>query len=157
MESSFWNIEVSLISAPERALMLLFHPRTTLDIGGSHARNKAGQYGARAERPQIPDYGLSKSKTGMLPWKWAVKNLTESRKYLIMTVRPDGRPHAIIIWGLWFRRSILVWHRQPRRKRHAILSLPTVGSRDCLLPNLCLLTGSAYRGVAYHCGVSCAL
>jgi len=56
----------------------------------------------RTGRPQIPDYGISKSKTGLLPWKWAVKTLTESREYWMMTVRPDGRPHAMIIWGLWF-------------------------------------------------------
>ena len=56
----------------------------------------------RTERPQIPDYGISKSKTGMLPWEWAVKTLTESREYWMVTVRPDGRPHAMIIWGLWF-------------------------------------------------------
>ena len=56
----------------------------------------------RTERPQVPDYGISKSKAGMLPWKWAVKTLTESREYWIVTVRPDGRPHAMIIWGLWF-------------------------------------------------------
>ena len=56
----------------------------------------------RTERPRIPGYGISKSKTGMLPWKWAVKTLTESREYWIITVRPDGRPHAMIIWGLWF-------------------------------------------------------
>jgi hypothetical protein len=57
--------------------------------------------GPRAERPHIPDYGISQSKAGMLPWRWAAKALTESREYWIMTVRPDGRPHAMIIWGLW--------------------------------------------------------
>ena len=56
----------------------------------------------RTERPHIPGYGISKSKTGMLPWKWAAKTLAESREYWIVTVRPDGRPHAMIIWGLWF-------------------------------------------------------
>ena len=56
----------------------------------------------RTERLSIPGYGISKSKTGMLPWKWAEKMLTESREYWICTVRSDGRPHAMIIWGLWF-------------------------------------------------------
>ena len=56
----------------------------------------------RTERPDIPGYGISKSKTGMLPWRWAEKTLAESREYWIVTVRPDGRPHAMIIWGLWF-------------------------------------------------------
>jgi general stress protein 26 len=55
----------------------------------------------RTERPRIPDYGITKSKTGMLPWKWAEKTLAESREYWICTVRSDGRPHAMIIWGLW--------------------------------------------------------
>jgi len=55
----------------------------------------------KTERPQIPDYGISKSKTGMLPWKWAEKNLAGSREYWMVTVRPDGRPHAMIIWGVW--------------------------------------------------------
>jgi hypothetical protein len=44
----------------------------------------------RTERPQIPGYGISKSKTGMLPWEWAVKTLTDSREYWIVTVRSDG-------------------------------------------------------------------
>src|SRR3984957_5336819 len=56
----------------------------------------------RTERPQFPEDGISKSKTGLLPRKWAVKSLTESREYWIVTVRSDGRPHAMIIWGLWF-------------------------------------------------------
>ena len=56
----------------------------------------------RTERPRIPGYGISKSKTGILPWQWAVKMLTKSREYWICTVRSDGRPHTMIIWGLWF-------------------------------------------------------
>lgn len=55
----------------------------------------------KSERPQISEYGISKSKNGLLPWKWAEKALTDSREYWIMTVRPNGRPHAMIIWGLW--------------------------------------------------------
>ena len=65
-------------------------------------RLKPSDVKPRTERPHIPAYGISKSKTGMLPWKWAAKTLTESREYWIVTVRPDGRPHAMIIWGLWF-------------------------------------------------------
>jgi general stress protein 26 len=55
----------------------------------------------RTERPNIPGYGISTKKAGMLPWKWAEKTLAGSREYWMITVRPDGRPHAMIIWGLW--------------------------------------------------------
>jgi general stress protein 26 len=66
------------------------------------AKAKQGQTTPRTERPNIPGYGISKSKAGMLPWKWAEEKLASSREYWIITVRPDGRPHAMIIWGLWF-------------------------------------------------------
>jgi hypothetical protein len=65
-------------------------------------RLKKSKIEPRTERPQIPGYGISTSKTGMLPWEWAVKALTDSREYWLVTVRSDGRPHAMIIWGLWF-------------------------------------------------------
>jgi general stress protein 26 len=70
-----------------------------------------------AERPRIPDYGISKSKTGLLHWKWAMKTLTESREYWIVTVRPDGRPHAMIIWGLWFDNAF--WFGTGRKTQKA--------------------------------------
>jgi hypothetical protein len=49
----------------------------------------------RTERPRIPGYGISKSKTGMLPWEWAVKTLADSREYWIVTVRSDGHGPAV--------------------------------------------------------------
>jgi nitroimidazol reductase NimA-like FMN-containing flavoprotein (pyridoxamine 5'-phosphate oxidase superfamily) len=50
----------------------------------------------------MPGYGLPKSKKGLLSWKWAEKKLASSREYWIITVRPDGRPHAMPVWGLWW-------------------------------------------------------
>lgn len=64
-------------------------------------KRKQSEAEPRTERPDIPGYGISKSTTGMLRWDWAVKTLTKSREYWICTVRSDGRPHAMIIWGLW--------------------------------------------------------
>ena len=52
-------------------------------------------------RPDIPGYGLPKSKKGLLPWKWAEDRLTKSRQYWIATTRPDGRPHVMVVWALW--------------------------------------------------------
>lgn len=55
----------------------------------------------KAGRPHMPGYGLPKSKKGVLPWKWAVNKLSKSRQYWVITVRPDGRPHAMPVWGMW--------------------------------------------------------
>jgi len=54
-------------------------------------------------RPQVPaGYGFPTSPKGMLDWRWARKRLTGSHNYVIVTVRPDGRPHAMGMHGLWF-------------------------------------------------------
>jgi hypothetical protein len=36
-----------------------------------------------------------------LPWKWALDRLRRAHTYWIVTVRPDGRPLAVPIWGVW--------------------------------------------------------
>ncbi len=52
-------------------------------------------------RPEMPGYGLPAGKKGLLPWKWAADRLSKSRQYWVATVRPDGRPHVMLVWGLW--------------------------------------------------------
>ncbi len=39
--------------------------------------------------------------SGLLPWSWAVERLTGSRNYWVVTRWPDGRPHAMPVWGVW--------------------------------------------------------
>jgi hypothetical protein len=57
---------------------------------------------AKAERPEFPaDYGVPKAKKGMLAWEQVGAWLAAARVYWIVTVRPDGRPHARPIWGMW--------------------------------------------------------
>jgi uncharacterized pyridoxamine 5'-phosphate oxidase family protein len=66
----------------------------------------AREQSPRTTRPQIPGYGLPKSKKGMLPWKWAEDRLKKSRQYWIATTRPDGRPHVMVVWALWMNGRI---------------------------------------------------
>jgi nitroimidazol reductase NimA-like FMN-containing flavoprotein (pyridoxamine 5'-phosphate oxidase superfamily) len=49
----------------------------------------------------MPGYGLPRGTRGLLPWKWAQQRLTRSHNYWITTTRPDGRPHTMIVWGVW--------------------------------------------------------
>jgi nitroimidazol reductase NimA-like FMN-containing flavoprotein (pyridoxamine 5'-phosphate oxidase superfamily) len=55
----------------------------------------------KAARPEIPGYGLPKGKKGLLAWKWADTRLRKSHNYWVATSRPDGRPHVMVVWGLW--------------------------------------------------------
>jgi nitroimidazol reductase NimA-like FMN-containing flavoprotein (pyridoxamine 5'-phosphate oxidase superfamily) len=41
----------------------------------------------------------------MLPWSWAEERLEQARNYWVSTTRPDGRPHAMPVWGVWLDRA----------------------------------------------------
>jgi hypothetical protein len=55
----------------------------------------------------MPGYGILEAVagTGLLPWNWAVERLSISHNYWLSTTRPDGRPHAMPVWGLWLNGS----------------------------------------------------
>lgn len=60
-----------------------------------------------ASRPRFPKgYGIAADAKGMLPWSWADERLVASRNYWIVTTRPDGRPHAMPVWGLWLDGAV---------------------------------------------------
>ncbi len=51
----------------------------------------------------MPGYGMrpGDNRGSPLPWSWARERLEQSHNYWISTARPDGRPHATAVWGLW--------------------------------------------------------
>src|ERR1041385_3358144 len=56
-----------------------------------------------ASRPDMPEYGLADADYGggLLAWSWAFERLTKTQNYFLCTVRSDGRPHVMPIWGVW--------------------------------------------------------
>ena len=71
----------------------------------------------KTTRPHMPGYGITKTKTGMLPWKWATDRLTKTKQYWISTTRPDGSPHVMVIWGLLLEDEF--WFSTGRKSRKA--------------------------------------
>ena len=73
----------------------------------------------KPSRPQMPGYGLPKSTKGLLPWKWAEQRLRKSHNYWITTVKADGSPHTMVVWGLWLDGAFLFsTGRQSRKARN---------------------------------------
>src|SRR6202043_3882374 len=58
-------------------------------------------HGPKSSRPHMPGYGLPTGNKGLLPWNWADQRLKKSHNYWITTVKPDGSPHCMVVWGLW--------------------------------------------------------
>ena len=57
----------------------------------------------RVGRPIMElSYGITQEPTAeQIPWVDVVARLTAARNYWTCTTRPDGRPHAMPVWGLW--------------------------------------------------------
>src|SRR5215218_1904364 len=56
-----------------------------------------------ADRPYMPGYGVlpETEGSGLITWAEAERRLTVSHDYWCATVRPDGRPHVMPVWGVW--------------------------------------------------------
>jgi hypothetical protein len=77
------------------------------------------QAAPKASRPHMPGYGLPKGAKGLLPWNWAEQRLIKSHNYWITTVKPDGSPHTMVVWGLWLYGTFLFsTGRQSRKTRN---------------------------------------
>jgi hypothetical protein len=100
-----------------------------------------------ASRPFMPGYGISKSKKGLLDWDWARERLTKSHNYVIVTVRPDGRPHAMGMHGLWFDDAFYFGTGETTRKAKNLAANP-----NCILINDDLEELIIVEGIAEQIG-----
>jgi Pyridoxamine 5'-phosphate oxidase len=78
----------------------------------------------KASRPHMPGYGMPKSTKGLLPWKWAEQRLRKSHNYWITTVKPDGSPHTMVVWGLWLDGAFLFSTGSQSRKAKNLAENP---------------------------------
>ena len=53
------------------------------------------------------DYRIQRDESGMLPLSRLEEKLAASRNYWIVSVRPDGRPHVMPVWGLWLDQAVM--------------------------------------------------
>jgi len=78
----------------------------------------------KPSRPKMPGYGMPKSTKGLLPWKWAEQRLRKSHNYWITTVKPDGSPHTMVVWGLWLDGAFLFSTGSQSRKAKNLAENP---------------------------------
>ena len=81
-----------------------------------------------AERPHMPGYGIRgpNEGSGLLPWSWAVERMRAARNFWLCTVRPDGRPHAMPVWGAWSGEALMFSSAVPSRKMVNLRANPDV-------------------------------
>lgn len=80
-----------------------------------------------AGRPKMPDgYGVPDSDKGLLPWSFVEERLSGALNYWVATVRPDGRPHAMPVWGVWLNGCVYIEGSPETRRGRNIASNPAV-------------------------------
>jgi pyridoxamine 5'-phosphate oxidase-like protein len=88
----------------------------------------------RADRPSIPGYGIADASggKGLLRWSWVVERMTHSHNYWVSTSRPDGRPHAAPVWGIWLDDGFYFSTGRQSRKARNLAANPqcVVSSED---------------------------
>ena len=78
------------------------------------------QWNPRRGDPTCPDTASHRLKTeaDLLPWAWAVERIIASHYFWLSTVRPNGRPHAMPVWGVWTEEQL--WFSSSSGSRKAL-------------------------------------
>src|SRR5208283_1645391 len=88
--------------------------RAFYNRAGMTARTPVTQ--PKASRPLMKGYGVPKSLKGALPWEWARQRLVESHNHFIVSVRPNGAPHLMPVWGVWREEAFYFSTAETSRK-----------------------------------------
>ncbi len=82
---------------------------------------------AKSDRPRLPEsYGVPASGEGMLSWSHVSERMSSLRNYWLSTTRPDGRPHAVPVWGVWFDETFHFGGGRDTRKARNLMANPEV-------------------------------
>jgi nitroimidazol reductase NimA-like FMN-containing flavoprotein (pyridoxamine 5'-phosphate oxidase superfamily) len=71
-------------------------------------------------------YGVPGHDKGMLRWPDVADQLAKARNYWVMTMRPDGRPHAVPVWGVWLDERLYFGTDRRSRKARNLASNPAM-------------------------------
>lgn len=90
------------------------------------------------DRPYAPGYGIAEKAEGMLSWEWVSAQMAQSRSYWVCSTRPDGRPHAIPVWGVWLDEVLYFSTARSSRKGRNLAASPEVvihleSGDDCVI------------------------
>jgi hypothetical protein len=75
--------------------------RDDRDAPGGERNDDAAPDAERTRPDTEASYGIPTRREGMLPWAFVVETMASDRIFWVSTTRPDGRPHARPVWGVW--------------------------------------------------------
>jgi len=83
--------------------------------------------GPKVGRPHVQGYELDQAKVeSLLPWAWVSERMLVGHNYWVGTTRPDGRPHAMPVWGVWLDEVFYFSTGRQSRKGRNLATRPEV-------------------------------
>ena len=80
-----------------------------------------------SSRPNVPPgYGIPREPGDAGTWGAVADKIAASRNYWITSTRPDGRPHAMPVWGVWVDGQLLFGTDRQSRKGRNIAANPAI-------------------------------
>lgn len=55
---------------------------------------------------KVAEYQMPEDSTNLLSWDFVSVHMTSSQHYWLTTVSADGRPHAVPVWGIWYKNRV---------------------------------------------------
>jgi hypothetical protein len=78
-----------------------------------------------------------------MPWSFVVQRLTTARNFWVATVRPDGRPHAAPIWGVFVEDDLYLETDPGTVKARNLAADPRVNVHPELADEVVIVEGLA--------------
>jgi general stress protein 26 len=80
---------------------------------------------------KVAGYQMPEDTATLLSWDFVSGQMTSSQQYWLTTVSAEGRPHAVPVWGIWFKNRLhfegsmkTAWARHLVRDPHITVHLP---------------------------------
>ncbi|MEZ4870587.1 MAG: hypothetical protein R3C14_55170 [Caldilineaceae bacterium] len=55
---------------------------------------------------KVPGYKMPEDRANLLDWDFVSTQMALSLYYWLNTIHTDGRPHAVPVWGLWYKNRV---------------------------------------------------
>ncbi|MBZ5569583.1 MAG: pyridoxamine 5'-phosphate oxidase family protein [Acidobacteriia bacterium] len=83
----------------------------------------------KRSRPQMPKtYGMPADSQGMLSWEQVEQKIADAHNYWVGTTRPDGSPHAMPVWAVWWNGAVYFSTDRGSRKARNMMANATRSS-----------------------------
>ena len=95
-------------------------------------------------RPEMPEsYGVPKGEEGLLPWGHVGERMAAARNYWLSTVKPDGSPHSVPVWGVWVDETFHFGGGRSTRKARNLALNPNVVAHPESGEDVVIIEGAA--------------